>query len=80
MLDVNSGEVVGIVDWEFNGSMPACMSADYPGWIRPPIIESPLYRNPENTIVSFFHEPRAERDRLCDLYEEVNTGLHRHKY
>ncbi|KAF8169029.1 phosphotransferase enzyme family-domain-containing protein, partial [Mycena galopus ATCC 62051] len=75
MLDVNSGEVVGIVDWEFSGSMPACISADYPSWIRPPILASPLYRNPESTIVSFFHEPRAERDRLCDLYEETVQKL-----
>ncbi|KAF8183011.1 phosphotransferase enzyme family-domain-containing protein [Mycena galopus ATCC 62051] len=75
MIDVNSGEVVGIVDWEFSGSMPACISADYPQWIRPRISESPLYRNPESTILSFFHEPRAERDRLCDLYEETVKKL-----
>ncbi|KAJ6621466.1 hypothetical protein B0H10DRAFT_2017418 [Mycena sp. CBHHK59/15] len=29
MLDETSGEVVGIVDWEFNGCMPACMSVEY---------------------------------------------------
>ncbi|KAF8186972.1 hypothetical protein K438DRAFT_1973161 [Mycena galopus ATCC 62051] len=45
-----------------------------------PILDSPLYRNPESTIVSFFLEPRAERDRLCNLYEEIVKKLDHDNY
>ncbi|KAJ6570397.1 hypothetical protein B0H10DRAFT_2433600 [Mycena sp. CBHHK59/15] len=75
MLDETSGEVVGIVDWEFNECMPACMSAAYPDWIRQPIVQSPLYKNPNSTIVTFFLEPQTERNRLCDLYEKAVKEL-----
>ncbi|KAJ7194176.1 hypothetical protein GGX14DRAFT_476559 [Mycena pura] len=75
MLNESSGEVVGIVDWEFNECLPACMSAVYPDWIRPPIIESALYENPTNKFVTFFLEPQPERDRLCDLYEKTVKEL-----
>ncbi|KAJ7492124.1 hypothetical protein FB451DRAFT_517580 [Mycena latifolia] len=78
MLDRTTGEVVGIVDWEYYGCIPACMSAGYPSWIRSPITESPIYRNPKSIMASFFLEPLPERNRLCDLYEktvkELNGG------
>ncbi|KAJ7689110.1 hypothetical protein B0H17DRAFT_1202476 [Mycena rosella] len=75
MLDEASGEVVGIVDWEFNACMPACMSTEYPLWIRPIIIASPLYQDPNPKYLNFFHEPRAERNRLCELYEKTVKEL-----
>ncbi|KAJ6624847.1 hypothetical protein B0H10DRAFT_2212257 [Mycena sp. CBHHK59/15] len=63
------------VDWEFNGSMPAVMSAGYPSWIRSPIIESPLYINPKYRFLTFFNDPAKERNRLADLYEETVKQL-----
>ncbi|KAJ6490479.1 hypothetical protein DFH09DRAFT_1208643 [Mycena vulgaris] len=75
MLNEANGEVVGIVDWEYHGCMPACMSAEYPRWIRSPITESPIYRNPKSTIVSFFNDPKEERIRLSVLYENTVKGL-----
>ncbi|KAJ7205846.1 hypothetical protein C8J57DRAFT_1541560 [Mycena rebaudengoi] len=75
ILDETSGEVVGIVDWEFYGSMPACMSAEYPSWIRSPIFDSPCYQNPKGKSVIFYHEPRVERNRLSDLYEKIVKEL-----
>jgi aminoglycoside phosphotransferase (APT) family kinase protein len=71
ILDETSGEVIGIVDWEYHGCMPACMAAGYPNWIRSPINESPIYRNPKSKMATFFLEPLPERNRLCDLYEKV---------
>ncbi|KAJ6544220.1 hypothetical protein B0H19DRAFT_1380524 [Mycena capillaripes] len=68
-------QVVGIVDWEFYGCMPACLSATYPSWIRPPITEPGVYRNPKSTLVSFFLEPYAERKRLFDLCEKAVKEL-----
>ncbi|KAJ7661527.1 phosphotransferase enzyme family-domain-containing protein [Mycena polygramma] len=75
MLDESTGEVKGIVDWEYYSCMPACMSVTYPSWIRNPIIEAPAYRNPKSLIDSFFLEGRAERNRLSDLYETTVKGL-----
>ncbi|KAJ6624491.1 hypothetical protein B0H10DRAFT_2006163 [Mycena sp. CBHHK59/15] len=75
ILDETSGEVVGIVDWEFNGCVPACMSAEYPSWIRSPIFKSPLYRNAKSKFLAFFNEPRTERNRLSDLYEKTVKEL-----
>ncbi|KAJ7457612.1 phosphotransferase enzyme family-domain-containing protein [Mycena galericulata] len=80
MLDETSGEVIGIVDWEYNGCMPACLSVGYPTWIRPPIVESPIFRKPDNKMISFFNEPRAERNRLCDLYEKTVKELDEEYY
>ncbi|KAJ7654188.1 hypothetical protein B0H17DRAFT_1214510 [Mycena rosella] len=78
MLHETSGEVIGIVDWEYHGCMPACMSSGYPSWIRPRIVES--YRDPKSKIVSFFNEPRAERNRLSDLYEQTVKELDEEYY
>ncbi|KAJ6561778.1 hypothetical protein B0H19DRAFT_1259424 [Mycena capillaripes] len=75
LLDQTSGKVVGIVDWEFHACMPACMSVDYPSWIYGSVDESTLYRNPESKFETFCFEPRAERDRLCDLYEQTVKEL-----
>ncbi|KAJ7723453.1 hypothetical protein DFH07DRAFT_278594 [Mycena maculata] len=75
ILEETSGDVTGIVDWEHNSCMPACMSAGYPSWIRSPIVESPMYSNPKSKMVYFFHEPRGERNRLCDLYEKTVKEL-----
>ncbi|KAJ6542584.1 hypothetical protein B0H19DRAFT_1380736 [Mycena capillaripes] len=70
MLDETSGEVTGIVDWEFNECMPACMSVGYPSWIHSSSCGSPLYRDPANKLETFYFEPQEERNRLCDLYEK----------
>ncbi|KAJ7283170.1 hypothetical protein C8J57DRAFT_1498246 [Mycena rebaudengoi] len=78
--DETSGEVVGIVDWEFYGCMPACMSAEYPSWIRPPIFDSPCYQNPKRKSRVFYHEPRAERNRLSNLYEQIVKELDEEYY
>ncbi|KAJ7983054.1 phosphotransferase enzyme family-domain-containing protein [Mycena polygramma] len=75
MLDESTGEVKGIVDWEYYSCMPACMSVTYPSWIRNPIIEAPAYPNPKNIIDSFSLEGRAERNRLCDFYETTVKTL-----
>jgi hypothetical protein len=76
MLDESSGEVIGIVDWEYYGCLPACMCATYPSWIRSPIAESPVYRNPKTTLISFGLESRGEKNRLADLYEKVATSIY----
>ncbi|KAJ7283161.1 hypothetical protein C8J57DRAFT_1291522 [Mycena rebaudengoi] len=80
MSHETSGEVVGIVDWEFYGCMPACMSAEYPSWIRPPIFDSPFYQNPKRKSRVFYHEPRAERNRLSNLYEKIVKELDEEYY
>ncbi|KAF8198297.1 hypothetical protein K438DRAFT_1759675 [Mycena galopus ATCC 62051] len=75
LLDETSGAVTGIVDWEYTACMPACMSADYPSWIRVDTMESPRYQDPTSKFLHFFHEPRAERDRLCEVYEKTVKKL-----
>ncbi|KAJ7748376.1 hypothetical protein B0H16DRAFT_1725561 [Mycena metata] len=67
--------LVGIVDWEFNAAMPACVSTVYPGWIRHSIIESWLYRNPKSTFETVYVESRENKNRLCDLYEKIVREL-----
>jgi hypothetical protein len=76
MLDESSGEVIGIVDWEYYGCLLACMCATYPSWIRSPIAESSVYRNPKTTLISFGLESRGEKNRLADLYEKVATSIY----
>ncbi|KAJ6490468.1 hypothetical protein DFH09DRAFT_1208599 [Mycena vulgaris] len=68
MLNETNGEV-------YHGCMPACMPVGYPRWIRSPIIESPIYRNPKTTFVSFFNDPQEERIRLSVLYENTVKEL-----
>ncbi|KAJ7714319.1 hypothetical protein B0H16DRAFT_1518615 [Mycena metata] len=75
ILDPTSGDVVGIVDWEYNAAMPACMSTVYPGWIRPSIIESSSYKNPKSTFHTVYLESRERRNLLCDLYEKTVKEL-----
>ncbi|KAJ7035921.1 phosphotransferase enzyme family-domain-containing protein [Mycena alexandri] len=80
ILDQTSGEVAGIVDWEFNAAMPACMSVQYPDWIRYSIIESSLYHNPRSTFQTVYVESRENRNRLCDLYEKTVKKLDEEYY
>ncbi|KAJ3865195.1 hypothetical protein EV359DRAFT_80704 [Lentinula novae-zelandiae] len=75
ILEPVSGEISGAVDWEYCGCLPAAMAAQYPEWIRPPIDESLQYRNPKDTFLHYTFELKAERERLCDLYEECVKGL-----
>ncbi|KAJ3915176.1 hypothetical protein F5877DRAFT_49078, partial [Lentinula edodes] len=75
ILEPASGEISGAVDWEYCGCLPAAMAAQYPEWIRPPIDESLQYRNPKDTFLHYTFELKAERERLCDLYEECVKGL-----
>ncbi|KAJ6465939.1 hypothetical protein C8R47DRAFT_1154523 [Mycena vitilis] len=75
MLDETSGEVLGIVDWEFYGFVPACLSVPYPSWVRSVIDDSPEYHNPKSTIISIFLEGRAERNKLSDFYEDTVRDL-----
>ncbi|KAJ3900906.1 hypothetical protein F5879DRAFT_992446 [Lentinula edodes] len=75
ILEPVSGEISGAVDWEYSGCLPAAMAAQYPEWIRPPIDESLQYRNPKDTFLHYTFELKAERERLCDLYEECVKGL-----
>ncbi|KAJ7202801.1 phosphotransferase enzyme family-domain-containing protein, partial [Mycena pura] len=80
ILDPTSGDVVGIVDWEFNAAMPACMSTVYPGWIRYSIIQSSIYRNPSSRFETVHVESREKRNLLCDLYEKTVKELDEEYY
>ncbi|KAJ7141596.1 phosphotransferase enzyme family-domain-containing protein [Mycena filopes] len=82
LLHETSGEVIGIVDWEYNAAMPACMAAAYPDWIRYSIIESPLYRNPAlaSQFETVYVESRERRNLLCDLYERAVKELDEEYY
>ncbi|KAF8198298.1 hypothetical protein K438DRAFT_704264 [Mycena galopus ATCC 62051] len=80
MLDETSGAVVGIVDWEYSACMPACMSAEYPSWISSTSVSSPRYQDSNPKFLTFFHEPRAERTRLCRLYEKTVKELDEEYY
>ncbi|KAJ7141619.1 hypothetical protein C8R46DRAFT_1318151 [Mycena filopes] len=81
LLHETSGEVLGIVDWEFNAAMPACMAVAYPDWIRYSIIESPLYRNPAaSQFETVYVETRERRNFLCDLYERIVRELDEEYY
>ncbi|KAF9069260.1 hypothetical protein BDP27DRAFT_1325889 [Rhodocollybia butyracea] len=70
ILDPVSGEVLAIVDWEYVSCFPAAMAAQYPEWIRSPIVGTQRYRNSKTTLLHYTLEPKAERERLCNLYEE----------
>ncbi|KAH7868054.1 uncharacterized protein C8R40DRAFT_1241840 [Lentinula edodes] len=59
ILETVSGEISGVVDWEYCGCLPAAMAAQYPGWIRPPIDESLQYRNPKDTFLHYTFELKA---------------------
>ncbi|KAJ7660841.1 hypothetical protein DFH06DRAFT_1400223 [Mycena polygramma] len=72
MLDQTSGEVVGIVDWEYYACMPACMSTGYPSWINASTLDSD---DPDPKFLYFFFEPRAECNRLRELYKKVVQEL-----
>ncbi|KAJ4474240.1 hypothetical protein J3R30DRAFT_3406253 [Lentinula aciculospora] len=74
-LDPVSGQVMGIVDWEYCASLPAVLAAQFPEWTHQPIMESSLYRNPKDTFLHYAFEPKAERKRLCELYEECVQRL-----
>ncbi|KAJ7649407.1 hypothetical protein DFH06DRAFT_1331780 [Mycena polygramma] len=73
MLDQTSGEVVGIVDWEYYACMPACMSTGYPSWINASTLSDA--DDPDPKFLSFFFEPRAECNRLRELYKKVVQEL-----
>ncbi|KAJ3873487.1 hypothetical protein F5051DRAFT_455942 [Lentinula edodes] len=59
ILETVSGEISGVVDWEYCGCLPAAMAAQYPEWIRPPIDESLQYRNPKDTFLHYTFELKA---------------------
>ncbi|KZV70354.1 hypothetical protein PENSPDRAFT_752672 [Peniophora sp. CONT] len=75
LLAPTSGELVGIVDWEFCACLPAVLAAKYPEWIYPPILVAPEYSNPRDIFVAYEFDSRDEQKRLCGLYESVVKGL-----
>jgi len=67
-----SGEITGVIDWEFHAVKPAVLAVSYPPWTShfgTPTLSATLQ---DSRFTSYFLCSPSEGKRLCDYYESVS--------
>ncbi|KAJ3529856.1 hypothetical protein NMY22_g8823 [Coprinellus aureogranulatus] len=82
LLDPTSGEVTGIIDWEYHSVQPSVLVAEYPWWLNCTAQEDPRFSSPTNWWLSTIEEchhyrtmfEQIVRDKDLEFYRCLTVG------
>ncbi|KAJ4475826.1 hypothetical protein C8R41DRAFT_923540 [Lentinula lateritia] len=66
----NSGEITGVIDWEFHMILPAYLAVDYPSWITYDGLQDPNFFPTTGQFSPFWPTSRQEATSLRQMYDE----------
>ncbi|KAJ3851327.1 hypothetical protein EV368DRAFT_43371 [Lentinula lateritia] len=75
----DSGEITGVIDWEFHMILPAYLAVDYPSWITYDGLQDPKFFPNTGQFSPFWPTSRQEAASLRQLYDNIVKKLD-HQY
>ncbi|KAJ4483041.1 hypothetical protein C8J55DRAFT_511339 [Lentinula edodes] len=71
----DSGEITGVIDWEFHMILPAYLAVDYPSWITYDGLQDPKFFPNTGQFSPFWPTSRQEAASLRQLYDNIVKKL-----
>ncbi|KAF8055210.1 hypothetical protein FPV67DRAFT_1745477 [Lyophyllum atratum] len=71
ILADETGQITGVIDWEYQILQPAVLAASYPPWLSYDGCSDPRFANHATTL---WMESREESERLRELYLRIVKG------
>ncbi|KAJ3906161.1 hypothetical protein F5879DRAFT_798130 [Lentinula edodes] len=71
----SSGEITGVIDWEFHMILPAYLAVDYPSWITYDGLQDPKFFPTTGQFSPFWPTSRQEATTLRQKYDEIVKKL-----